>query len=93
MIERAPKNPNNITNTFFSTVHLVPKDLRFERGGAKLVSCPGCHLTSVRPWLPRQVKRTQMIATGRIPIRVFAILVQTAKNRRQRNRRAKGCEI
>jgi len=27
----------------------LPKDLRFERGGAKLASCPGCHLTSLRP--------------------------------------------
>ena len=34
---------------FFKTVHLLPKDLRFEHGGAKLVSCPRCHLTSLRP--------------------------------------------
>jgi len=25
----APKNPNNVTNTFFNTAHLLPKDLRF----------------------------------------------------------------
>jgi len=25
------------------------KDLRFEHGGAKLASCPRCHLTSLRP--------------------------------------------
>jgi len=31
------------------TVHLLPKDLRFSHGGAKLTSCPGRHLTSLRP--------------------------------------------
>jgi len=42
----APKNPNNIASSFFNTVYL----LRFEHGGAKLVSC---HLTSARPCLQR----------------------------------------
>jgi len=32
-----------------STAHLLSKDLRFEHAGAKLVSCPGRHLTSLRP--------------------------------------------
>jgi len=36
-----PKSPNNGTNTFFNTVHLIPKELRFEYGGAELASCPG----------------------------------------------------
>jgi len=40
----APKNPNNVTRTFFNTVHLLPEDLRFENGGAKLEFCPGRHL-------------------------------------------------
>ena len=40
-ILRAPKSPNNVTSTFFNTVHSLPKDLRFEHGGAKLASCPG----------------------------------------------------
>jgi len=31
-----------------STAHLLPKDLRFEHGGAKLVSCTERHLTSLR---------------------------------------------
>jgi len=44
-----PKSPNNVTSTSFNTVHLLPKDLRFEHGGAKLASCPGRHLTSLRP--------------------------------------------
>ena len=30
----APKTPNNVTITFFKTVHLLPKDIRFEHGGA-----------------------------------------------------------
>jgi len=39
------------TSSFFNTVHSLPKDLRFEHGGARLVSCPEPHLTLVRPWL------------------------------------------
>jgi len=34
----APKVPNNVTSTFFNTVHLLLQDLRFEHGGAKFVS-------------------------------------------------------
>jgi len=33
----------------YSMVYSLPKDLRFTHGGAKLVSCPRCHLASVRP--------------------------------------------
>ena len=40
------KSSNNITSTFFNTVNLLPKELRFEHGSAKLASCPGRHLTS-----------------------------------------------
>jgi len=47
----APKSPNNVTNTFFDTVHLLPKELRFEHGGAKFVACLGRHLISLRPWM------------------------------------------
>jgi len=39
---RAPKSPNNVTSTFFNTVNLLPKDLRFEHGD------PGGHVTPVR---------------------------------------------
>jgi len=39
----ALKTPNNVASNFFNTVHLVPKDLRFEHRRAKLVSCPGRH--------------------------------------------------
>jgi len=45
----APKSPKNVTSTFFNTVHLLPKDLSFEHGGAKLASCPRRYLTSSRP--------------------------------------------
>jgi len=38
-------NPNSITSAFFNTVHLLPKDLRFEHAGTKVASCPGRHLT------------------------------------------------
>jgi len=31
------KIPNNVSITFLNTVHLLPKDLRFEHGGAKLI--------------------------------------------------------
>ena len=32
----APKNPNNATSTFFNTVNLPSKELRFDLRGAKL---------------------------------------------------------
>ena len=48
-LREAPKSPNTITSTFFNTVNLLPKELRFEHGGTKLVFCPGRHLTSSRP--------------------------------------------
>jgi len=43
-----PKSPNNVTSTLFNTVHLFPKDLRYEQGGTKLASCPGRHPISLR---------------------------------------------
>jgi len=46
---KAPKSPKNVASTFSNTVHLLPKDLRFEHGDAKHVSYPGHHLPSVRP--------------------------------------------
>jgi len=46
-----PKSPNHATSTFFNTEHLFPKDIRFEHEGTKLVSCPGLHLASLRPWV------------------------------------------
>jgi len=52
------KNPNNVTSTFFNTVHWVQKAIRFEHGGAKLDSCPGRHQASLRPcvlWILQQI--------------------------------------
>jgi len=34
---------NSVASTSFNTVHLLPKDLRFEHGGAKLLA-PGANL-------------------------------------------------
>jgi len=48
-----PKSQNNVTSTFFKTVHLLPKELRFEHRGAKPVFYPRRHLTSVRPCTAR----------------------------------------
>jgi len=33
----APKSPNNVTSAFFNTVHLLPKDRRFEHGAPNLL--------------------------------------------------------
>ena len=38
-----------VTSTFINTVHFLAKDLRLEHGGAKHASCPGRHLTLLRP--------------------------------------------
>jgi len=48
---RAPKSLNNVTSTFFNTIHMLPKELRFEHGSAQLASCPGRHVTSLCPCL------------------------------------------
>jgi len=50
LLRVAWKSLNNATCTSFSTVNLLAKDLRFKQGGAKLASCPGRHLTLLRPW-------------------------------------------
>ena len=38
-LRRAPKSPNNVTNTFFNTAHLLPKDSGSNTGG-----CHACFL-------------------------------------------------
>jgi len=48
-----PKSHSNVISTFLKTVHLLAKDLRFEHGGAKLVSFPRRHPTSLRPCTSR----------------------------------------
>jgi len=37
MIAGTPKNPNHVTRTFFNTVYLLPKDLRFDMGAPNLL--------------------------------------------------------
>jgi len=44
------ESPNNVVSTFFSTINLLLKDLRFEHGGAKLVSFPRRNLNLIRTW-------------------------------------------
>ena len=34
----------------YSSLHLLPKHLSFEHGGAKLASCPGRYLKPLHPW-------------------------------------------
>jgi len=46
----ASKSPNSVTSTFYNAAHLLPKDFRFDHGGAKLTSFSGCYLTSLLPW-------------------------------------------
>jgi len=48
------KSPKNVISTFFNTVNLLPRKLWFEHGGAKLASCPGRRLTSLRPMKGKQ---------------------------------------
>jgi len=45
----AQESPSIVTCTFFNTVHLFPKEHRFEHGGTKLVSCRGRHLPRYIP--------------------------------------------
>ena len=44
-------SPKNVTSTFFNTENLLSKELRFKYWSAKLASCLGRHLTSLRPWV------------------------------------------
>ena len=71
----ALKSPNNVTSTFFSAVHLLPKDLRFEHEGAKLASCPRRHLTLLRPCIHVcQVAITAACGWGRDPLQCRRLL-------------------
>jgi len=62
LLQELPKSPNNL-KYFLQNNNLLSKGLWFDHGGAKLrpwsrrvdhngaklVFCPGCHLTSLRP--------------------------------------------
>jgi len=67
---RERKSHNNaISNFFKSTVHLLTKDLRFEHGGVKLVSCLGRHLTSLHPCTsPLSTKNGEICLQKYLPI-------------------------
>jgi len=51
----APKRFNNVVSTFFkyNTVHMIPKDLRLDHGGANLLTVPGaiqpCSVSGMGP--------------------------------------------
>jgi len=49
MATAAPLSLSNVTSISFNIEHMLPKDLSFEYGGAKLASCSGHHPTSLRP--------------------------------------------
>jgi len=40
-LRRAPKSPNNVSSTFFSTVHLLPKISVSNMGALNLLLAPG----------------------------------------------------
>jgi len=70
-----------------SSLHLLPKGLRFEHGGAKLVSFPRHHLTSLRPCTSRLCSQngeiclqTYLPISGRLSITNY--LKQNAVNYR-----------
>ena len=67
MTQGRRKSPNNVTSTLFNTVYLLPKDLRFDRGGAKLAPCPRAPSNLVTPrWLGLSAL-TRQCAFARIP--------------------------
>jgi len=41
LLREAPKSPNNVTSTFFNTVNLLPKELRFDHWAPNLFVAPG----------------------------------------------------
>jgi len=45
----APKSPKTVICTSYSAANVLPKELRFEHGGAKLASSLWRHLISLRP--------------------------------------------
>jgi len=49
-----------------STAHLLPEDLRVEHGGAKLTSCTGRHLTSLRPCMYPLISNVSMLIVMKI---------------------------
>ena len=50
----APKSPTNVTSTSFNTVHLLPKELRFEHGGRQTCFLPRAPSNLVAPLITTQ---------------------------------------
>jgi len=78
------ENPNNITSTFFNTVHLLPNDLKFEHGGAKLTCCPGRHQTSLRPYVHQilpviSMSKVQRLLHFQLPCNQWWCLVRVSR--------------
>jgi len=40
-VRETPKSPKNVTCTFFNTVNLLQKEVRFEHGAPNLLLAPG----------------------------------------------------
>jgi len=59
----APKRPNNVTSTFFNTVHLLPKNLSFEHG-SQTCFLPGAPYSLVTPLTAVVPYRTSIDSTG-----------------------------
>ena len=49
MIAGTPKNPNNVTRTFFNVIHLLPEDLRFVNGERQTCFLPRAQSNRVTP--------------------------------------------
>jgi len=58
MTAGTPKSPNNVTDVFFNAVYLLPKDLKFEHGGAKLASIARALSNLVMPLYARVMSCT-----------------------------------
>jgi len=61
---RGAEKSNNATRTFFSTIHLLPKDLSFEHGSVKLASSPGTIKPRHAPASASFVLGLQQVATA-----------------------------
>ena len=57
----ALKRPNNVTSTFFNTVHMLPKDLRFEHGAPNLLTVPGAIQPCYVPGMGRKIEVQETI--------------------------------
>ena len=63
-IAGAPKGPTNVASTYFNTVHLLPKDLRYEHGGPKFVVAPAASNLGTTLGQPDKPKKHNLINDG-----------------------------